>query len=240
MKKVALALGSAFMLFAGTLKAQEQPWSFGVKAGGGMSSLLGLGKKKFGNNQSDSGLAGVFEGGLTTGYAFHENVGVGLELLYNTSGGSATEKFQNKNNNAKANEFHIRTQNLVMPLMIKFFPMDYDPEEGILDVHLGLQGMWTFSSSVEKTASGKVQEDKSFKGEYIKPLNVGIIAGVEYEFPEIGLSLGGKFHYGFMDIFKNETKANEYKESNDLKGVSLTNNYATASLGYNFARLMMD
>ena len=240
MKKVALALGSAFMLFAGTLKAQEQPWSFGIKTGAGMSWLLGLGDKKFADNKSNSDFGIVYEGGLTAGYAFHENVGVGLELLYNISGGSATEEFQSKSNNAKAQEFHIRTHNVVMPLTIKFFPMDYDPEEGILDVHLGLQGMLTLASSVERTASGKVQEDKTFKGEYLKPLNVGVIAGVEYEFPEIGLSLAGKYHYGFVDIFKDETTANKYKESNGLKGVSLSNTYATASLGYNFARLMMD
>jgi hypothetical protein len=242
-KKIALALGSAFMLFANTLKAQEQPWSFGVKGGGGMSWLAGLGDKKFGDNKSDGSFKAAFGGGLTAGYAFHENVSVGLEVLYTALGGEAKETPENASKNTKASQFSIRTHNLVVPLMVKFFPMDYDPEEGILDIHLGLQGVLPLSSSVEKSTSGdkdKLEGDQNFKKEYLKMVTLGALLGVGYEFPEIGLTLEGRYHYGFMDIFKNEAKAKKYKENNGLKDKSLQDSYFTASLGYNFARLLMD
>ncbi len=243
-KKTALALGSALMLFATTftLNAQEQPWSFGVKSGASMSGLQGLGDKKFGDNNSKATLGVGFSGGLTAGYAFHENMGVGLEVLYTGLGGETKEKLGDTA--GKAKQFHVRTQNLVVPMMVKFFPMGCDPEEGVLDMHLGFQGEWPlFGATVEKSTANdadKLEDDNSFKKEYLKSVTLSAIVGVGYEFPEIGLTVEGRYSYGFMDIFKDEAGAKGYKEANGLKDKKLVNQFGTVSLGYNFARLLMD
>ena len=229
------------MLFAATLKAQEQPWSFGVKSGVSMSWLQGLGDKKFMDKDSDASYKIGFSGGLTAGYAFHENVGMGLEVLYTQLGGEAKEKLSGTV--SKAKQFHIRTHNLVVPVMVKFFPMGCDPEEGVLDIHLGLQGEFPLSGVVEKSTTSdtdKLEEDKSFKKEYIKPFATSLIAGVGYEFPEIGLTIEGRYNFGLVNIFKDETEAKKYKESNGLKDKELVNQFATISLGYNFAGLLMN
>jgi hypothetical protein len=243
-KKTALALGSALMLFSTTLTAQEQPWSFGAKVGPSWSWIRGLGDKKFGDGDSDTSGRLAFSGGLTAGYAFHENVGVGLEVLYAGLGGEAKEKLAAGEKNKKAQQFRIRTQNLVIPMMVKFFPMGCDPEEGILDLHIGLQGeIPLFGVTVEKSTKSdesKLEDDKNFKKEYLAPMTASIIAGVGYEFPEIGLTLESRYSFGFMDILKGEEEAKKYKEENGLKDKELSNQSLTVSLGYNFARLLMD
>ncbi len=240
--KAALALGGAFLLFTTTLNAQEQPWSFGAKGGASMSWLGGLGSKKFADKNSDASHKIGLSGGLTTGYALHKNVGVGLEVLYTQLGGQAKENLSSAANNAQ--QFHISTQNFVVPIMVKFFPMGCDPEEGILDMHLGLQGEFPlFGVTVEKSTASdanKLEEDKSFKKEYLEPFTCSIIAGIGYEFPEIGLTVEGRYSFGWMDIFKDEAGAIGYKEVNGLKDQKLVNQIWTASLGYNFARLLMD
>ncbi len=244
--KIVLALGSVLMLFATTLNAQEQPWSFGVKAGGAMSWLQGLGDKKFGKADSKTKPEVGFSGGLTAGYAFHENVGIGLEVLYTQLGGEAEAKPSNTSSTVvNPQKFSIRTHNLVVPVMVKFFPMGCDPEEGVLDIHLGLQGVFPiFDPTVKKSsatsATSTLEEDKSFRKEYLEPVTVSAIVGVGYEFPEIGLTMELRGNFGFMDIFKNETKANQYKAGNDFKSKDLINQFGTVSLGYNFAKLLMD
>ena len=243
-KKVTLALGSALMLFATTLNAQEQPWSFGVKGGAGMSWLYGLGDKEFGSNKSDGSYKFGAVAGITAGYAFHENVGVGLEVLYAGLGGEAKEKLQNNSdNNAKAEKFSVRTHNLVVPLMVKLFPMGYDPEEGVLDIHLGGQVEFPLSATVEKSNSDdkdKLEKDTDFKKEYLNPATFSFIGGIGYEFPEIGLTLEARYAFGFMDILKNKDEAKTYKENSGLEDKSLKNHSLTLSLGYNFAGLLMD
>jgi hypothetical protein len=268
-KKTVLALGGAFMLFSTTLNAQEQPWSFGVKAGGSMSWLSGLEKlapAKIGTqdkiNKASGGL--MLAGGLTAGYAFHENVGVGLEVLYAGLGGEleTSNKLANDatDEQKKANK-PIKTQiyshNLVVPVMLKLFPMGCDPDEGILTVELGPQFVFPFSVSVQKSkmdnkgvATDGLEEwkdaddnDKAFdKSGQVKPMTIDGVVGIGYEFPEIGLTLEGRYHYGFMDFFKSDSEAKKYRKDkmNFEENKNVSNQYASLSVGYNFARLLMD
>ncbi|HAN49814.1 MAG TPA: hypothetical protein DCQ08_02230 [Amoebophilaceae bacterium] len=261
--KIVLALGSALMLFATTLNAQEQPWGFGAKVGGSMSWLKGLDElypKKVGNNDLNHDASGKFfvTGGFTAGYAFHENVGVGLELLYARLGGeletsqklssNATDT-EKKNNKTRA--LRIHSHNLAIPVMLKLFPMGCDPDEGILTVDLGVQAVMPIAVTFEKKRSGdnatfetfKDTDDKEIdKNKNVNSFTIDGIAGIGYEFPEIGLTLEGRYHFGFMDFFKDDAESKTYRKDKLGMGYdkNVSNHYATVSLGYNFAGLLMD
>ena len=242
-RKVALALGSAFMLFATTLNAQEQPWSFGVKAGGGMSWLAGIGNTEFGNNESKGDYNWIFGGGLTSEYAFHKNVGVGLEVLYTTLGGQAKEKLGDSQE--KPSKHVVSTHNVVVPVMVKLFPMGCDPEKGILNMHIGVQGEFpVINAMVKKTNEqdkDKLDKDETFKKDFLSRATLSGIVGIGYEFPEIGLTLEGRFGLGLLDVMKDTEEAGNYKETIGLKkDQKLTNRSLTFSIGYNLARLLMD
>lgn len=262
-KKTVLALGSALMLFATTLNAQEQPWSFGVKAGGSMSWLRGFEEifpAKIHNVDTERKASGriFLTGGLTAGYAFHDNVGVGIEVLYAGLGGELEVSAKLPANAAddakKANKpttFRMHSHNLVIPVMLKLFPMGCDPDEGILTVDLGVQAVMPLSVTLEEKGSGdadkfeaiKDNDDKDIeKGNLANSFTIDGIAGISYEFPEIGLTLEGRYHLGFMNFLKGDADANTYRKDKlsfeDNKNVK--NHYATVSLGYNFARLLMD
>ncbi len=261
-KKTALALGGALMLFSTTLSAQEQPWSFGVKSGASMSWLSGLDKlkpAKSGTQDMINKASGSFmvTGGLTAGYAFHENVGVGLEVLYAGLGGEleTSNKLANDATDAqkKANKpvkTQIYSHNLVVPVMLKLFPMGCDPDEGILTVELGPQFVFPLVVNVKTSKKDKPEEleefkanDKAFdKSGQVKPVTIDGVVGIGYEFPEIGLSIEGRYHYGFMDFFKSDNEAKKYRKDNlgFEENKNVTNHYASLSLGYNFARLLMD
>jgi opacity protein-like surface antigen len=268
-RKTALGLGSALMLLATTLNAQEQPWSFGVKAGMSMCWLAGLdelaspspsGAPKM-TSKTSSDL--FFTGGLTAGYAFHKNIGVGLEVIYTRLGGklerskelpgNATDKEKEDN---KPQKVQILSHNLAVPVMLKIFPMGCDPDDGILAVDLGAQFSFPFAAGVKHTPlnketgmfSGSLEEFKDEDGKafdksaQLKSMTMGLIAGVSYEFPEIGLTVDGRFHLAISDILKDDSEAKKYRkekmalqENNNLRG-----NFATFSVGYNFARLLMD
>jgi Outer membrane protein beta-barrel domain len=262
-KKTVLALGSALMLLGTTLNAQEQPWSFGVKAGGSMSWLKGLEEltpAKVDNVDMDRKASGriFITGGLTAGYAFHENVGVGIEVLYAGLGGEleTSKKLPGdaSDDDKKANKpttLRMHSHNVVVPVMLKLFPMGCDPDEGILTVDLGAQFVMPLSITLEKKDGQDNAKFEAMKDEDDKEINksklansfmIDAIAGISYEFPEIGLTLEGRYHFGFMDFLKSDAEANTYKKDklgfDDGKNVS--NHYATVSLGYNFARLLMD
>lgn len=266
-KKTALALGSAFMLFATTLSAQEQPWSLGVKAGGSMSWLGGFDKlvpeKNAANEKMSNKASGrfMFTGGLTAGYAFHENVGVGVEVLYAGLGGQletlkvlandATDAEKTAN---KPTKTQIYSHNLVVPVMLKLFPMGCDPEEGILTVDLGFQAVCPLAVSVKtsKVENGEIKDEleewedtdkKKFdKSTQMSLMTVDAIAGVGYEFPEIGLTIEGRYHFGFSDVLKSDDEAKKYRKDKTTftEDKNVRNHYATLSVGYNFARLLMD
>jgi Outer membrane protein beta-barrel domain len=262
--KTVLALGGALTLFATTLNAQEQPWSFGVKAGGSMSYLKGLDKllpeKIGGNSVEHKSSARIFlTGGLTAGYAFHDNVGVGIEVLYAGLGGdletsaklppNATDA-QKKDN--KPGTSRVYSHNLVVPVMLKLFPMGCDPDEGILTVDLGAQAVMPLSVSFETKGSGDKDKFEAMKGfkdgkeidksKSVNPFTIDAFAGASYEFPEIGLMVEGRYHLGFMDFFKSDDEAKTYRKDNlgTEKDKNVSNHYFTLSLGYNLARLLMN
>jgi hypothetical protein len=266
-RKTALAVGSALMLFATTLNAQEQPWSFGVKAGGSMSWLGGFDKlaeeKVNGSDMNNKASGNLFlTGGLTAGYAFHENVGVGVEVLYAGLGGEleASKKLgekatDNEKKNNKPFKTKIHSNNIVVPVMLKLFPLGCDPDEGILTIDLGAQGVFPLSVSVTRSKKDKdgVAEEgleefkdkasKAFdKSKQVSPFTLDGIAGMSYEFPEIGLTVEARYHYGFMNFFKSDDEAKKYRK--DEMGFeadkNVNNHYATVSVGYNLARLLMD
>ena len=267
-KKAALALGSVMVLFATTLKAQDQPWSFGAKLGASFSSLGGLqdlvADEAAGADIKKEVVSGVYwGGGLTAGYAFHENVGIGVEVLYARLGStlnvfeklpsSATKAEMDANKPVKT---EVYSHNLVVPVMLKWFPMGYDPEEGILAVDLGAQLVMPLSASIKKskTSSSSSDNDKGAnspeqvadfgfeKSKQVNTFTVSGIVGFNYEFPESGISLEGRYHYGLMDFFKSDNDAKQWREIylDAKKDKNVRDNYVTVSLGYNFARLMAD
>lgn len=266
-KKKVLALGGALMFFAATLNAQEQPWSFGAKLGASMYLGTGLDKlmpapaadqpKTTTKASSDIFLTG----GLTAGYAFHKNVGVGLEILYVRLGGKlecstelpsgATDQQKKDNNPFK---LQVLSHNIAVPVMLKLFPMGCDSDTGILTIDLGAQVLLPISIDVKNTPrkngvpSEKLEKFKDADGEkfdksaQLNSMTVGLIAGVSYEFPEIGLTVEGRAYFGMTDTFKNDAEAKKYRKDKmgfvDDKNVR--NNYAALSVGYNFARLLLD
>ncbi len=244
-RKIAFALGSAFMLFATTLSAQEQPWSFGVKGGVGMSWLPGIGEVKFdGKSDSKATYNWIFAGGLTAGYNFHENVGVGLEVLYSGLGGKTKEEIKTKDDTIKARTIRVTTHNLVIPVMAKFFPMGQDSDAGILNIHLGPQfEMPLLGATVEKSTTNdeKLEEDGKFKKDFLRPFTVSGALGIGYEFPGIGFTLEGRYSYSMMNSMKDTDEAKTYKKDMVLEeDQKLTNRSFVFSVGYNFAKLLMD
>ena len=263
-KRAALALGSVMMLFATTLKAEDQRWGFGIKAGSSISWLDGfkdLAQKKVDGKDFTAEVSSrlFLSGGLATSYAFHENLGIGMEVLYAGLGSSldvseelpadATKADKDANKPVRT---EIHSHNLVVPVMLKWFPMGRDPEEGILTVDLGIQLVMPLSVSIQRSKAASSSDDKDNdtlekvagfeKSTQVNAYTADGILGVSYEFPETGLSLEGRYHYGFNNFFKGDDEAKTWRSENLLaeKDKNVSSSYATISLGYNFARLMMD
>jgi hypothetical protein len=141
--------------------------------------------------------------------------------------------------------------------MLKWFPMGCDPEEGILTVDLGAQLVMPlsagvkrsgiFSSSSDGDGKGKsadaLEEVKGFdKSKQVNAFTVNGLIGLNYQFPESGISIEGRYHHGFMDFFKSDEEAKTWRACNlDTKlDKNVKNHYLTVSAGYNFAILMVD
>ena len=250
-KKAALALGGACMLFANTLQAQEQPMSFGVKAGASMSWLSGVEKASTVDKDTTTNAPAFSNyfvtGGATFGYVFHENVGMGVELLYAKLGGEveikskADEEAIKAEKDLKAPKSRISSQDLLIPVMLKVFPMGCDPEEGILALDFGVQFTIPFSTKVEDSARGKKEEWKEEPAkekkasDNFKNMSLGALAGLSYEFPEMGLVLEARYNFGFTNIYKEKLEA-----AYASKIQKANNQFGTVSVGYNFARLLED
>jgi len=229
MKKTVLALASAFTIFATTLvKAQDMPFGFGIKGGGINSVITGLeeAKKPFGGSETGLLNAGG-QVGLFGEYAFHENVGVGLEALYALQGGSFTKK-GDKN---KSYGISIHQVNII-PLL-RIYPMGREEDEDILSLHLGPDFVIPFIGSAQE----KGQKAQDIKAD-LNAFGVGILGGVSYEFA-FGLQTELRGSYGFMDVFKEDS--NFKTQTLGIAKDKATNSWYTSfNLGYNFARLMMD
>ena len=265
-KKTALALGSALMFFAATLNAQEHPWSFGAKLGVSMPFSTGLDKLApvSGNDQRKTtakASSNLFlTGGLTAGYAFHKNVGVGLEVLYARLGGKLeiSEELPANTEDKAANPYKLQvlSHNVAVPVMLKLFPMGCDPDRGILTIDLGFQALFPISVDVKHTPPQKAPDKFSDKLEKFKDgdgkafdksaqftsMTGGLITGLSYEFPEVGLTIETRGYFGMINTLKNDSEAKKYRKDkmNLAEDKNIRNNYATFSVGYNFARLLVD
>lgn len=228
------------MLFATNLKAQEQPLSFGLKAGASNSWIMGLGEKTFGNNKGENSVFNMFfTGGAHVGYAFHEYMGVGLEVNYVRVGGETTEKLAQKG--ADKGVYSLYTHGLSVPVAFRVFPMGYDPEEGILSINIGPQMSFAFSKEAKIGNAKNPSKDAQFRSDYVSSFNLGAFAGVGYEFPGIGLSVEGRYAFvDFMNLFKDTNEAKSYKVSREFKrDAALRNQLVTLTLGYDFASLII-
>jgi len=182
---------------------------------------------------------------------------LGLEVLYAGLGSElgTTKKLPSdasdydKENN-KSDILRIYSHNIVVPVMLKFFPTGYDSDEGILSIDLGVQGVFPMSVEVKQSEkdsfgvlTGNLVEPKDFKKEdQISQMTLDLLMGIGYEFPEIGLMIEGRYNFGIMDFFKGTSEAKEYRKNTmELQeDENVSNNYATISIGYNLARLFMD
>lgn len=226
MKRMVLALASAFTIFANTLQAQDMPLSFGIKAGGVSSMITNLGKSTRVQDGKDAlGFGG--HGGLFVSYIFHDYVGMSLEAGY-VGLGSSTSK--------EKEEYAISTHNLSIPLMVNIYPMGYEPTEGILDIHLGMQGI--FPLMAKATKDGDVNKMEDLK--HLRSWEIGAIGGIGYEF-DFGLKIEGRYNLGFMNIFGDSDEAKNYKDIKlGLKDKSTTNQFANITVGYNLAKLLVE
>lgn len=259
-RKIALTLGSALVFFTTKLHAQEQPWDFGVKGGVSMSWLRGfdelLPAKSGGVDVVHKGSPSIFvAGGFTAGYVLHRNVGIGLEVLYTRLG--STLKTVEQNNGGGANDKPIKlsilSQNLVVPVMVKLFPMGYDPDAGILAIDLGAQAVFPISVSVKSNrgTTGNIKDKMEpiqdsngngfSKSDQMKSMYIDALAGLSYEFPGLGVTVEGRYHLGITKILKDSEEAKDYREHSMAlnKDKNIRSHYATLSVGYNFARLLM-
>lgn len=256
-RKIALTLGSALVFFTTKLHAQEQPWNFGVKGGVSMSWLRGFDELLPANvGRGDlvhKGSPSIFiAGGFTAEYVLHRNVGIGLEVLYTRLG--STLKTVEQNNGGGANDkpvkLSILSQNLVVPVMVKLFPMGYDPDAGILAIDLGAQAVFPISVSVKRSSNvmdkmEPIQDSNGngfSKSDQMKSMYIDALAGLSYEFPGLGVTVEGRYHLGITKILKDSEEAKDYRERGMglNKDKNIRSHYATLSVGYNFARLLMN
>ena len=229
MKKLGIALASALLIFANGLQAQELPFSFGIKGGFLNPSMTGLDKAKGPwNTESVSQIFNPsLQGGLFAEYAFHDYVGAGFEALYIGAGSRLHEKGKEKN------DLKINIQQISLIPLLKLYPMGREVDEGIFSIHLGPEMALLPLTSKYKKGSEQAQD---FNDDDLNAFRVDALGGLGYEFP-FGLSLEGRFSYGFMDVFKKDSKFK--KGTLQIKDDANTNPwYGTFSVGYNFARLL--
>ena len=225
MKKIVLALASAFTIFANSLQAQGMPLSFGVKVGGVGSMITSLDKSSIvKDGKSNFGFGG--HGKLFVGYIFHDYVGASLEAGY-VGLGSSTSK--------EKKEYAISTHNLSIPLMLNIYPLGYESMEGILDIHLGMQGIFPLMAKATDVSKDAMEDSKK----HLRSWEIGAIAGIGYEF-DFGLKIEGRYNLGFMNIFGDSDEAKKYKDTElGLKDERTTNQFVNLTVGYNFAKLLM-
>lgn len=227
MKKTVLTLVSALAIFANSLHAQDMPFGFGLKAGFINAGILGLGEatKPFGDSENSIWKPWL-SGGLHGEYAFHENVGVGLEALYVGTGG----KFSKKGANDKSYSITIHQISAIPTLRV--YPMGREEGEGMLSIHVGPEVSFPIKASGQKE-----NEDAKDIKQGINAFGLGAVAGVGYELP-FGLSFEVRGNFGFMDVLKEDDNLKK-QELGIAKDKGTKSWYVNASLGYNFANLLM-
>ena len=226
MKRVLLALVGAFTIISNGSAYAADPFSFGIKGGFVNSMILGLGK----TGHKDTAETSTFNPGANVAiygeYAFHENVGFGLEGSY-TYGTVA--KLVNKDGKKHVT---LDAQKISMVPSVIFYPMGREDEDGILKLFVGGDlSVLPLKASISSTETGRTADDIK---KDITPLGIGAVAGVGYEFP-FGLVLDFRTGYSFTDLFIKDATS----KKNNLNITNETNLLATTlSVGYNFGVLL--
>ncbi|MEM7055399.1 MAG: porin family protein [Bacteroidota bacterium] len=229
MKKTVLALVSALTILATSLQAQDMPLNFGIKVGLVNSGITNLGEvKKATLKDSKNSMFRPWVGtGLFAEYAFHDYVSAGLDVLYAGTGGKLTK--EGDSNTAYSIDIH---QLSTIPVL-KVYPMGCEEDEGILSIHVGPE----FTFPLTASAKEKEQDSKDIK-EHLNSFRVGLFGGLGYEFP-FGLLLELRGSYGLSDVFKKDSKLKT--EELEIAADKSTNSwYTNLSLGYNFAKLIIE
>ncbi|ACE05984.1 hypothetical protein Aasi_0583 [Candidatus Amoebophilus asiaticus 5a2] len=231
MKRILLALASAFTITLSASTYAAAPLSFGIKLSGVNSTIAGLkeAKNPFAGNESN--FLNIGGAGLAyVEYAFNDNLGLGLEAGYFFGKiGSFTQKTDKKNT------YNITAHGVKLFPAIKIYPMGREDENGILKINVG--GDLFMPLGLEGKASSADKADVADKGKDLTTLGMGAFVGVGYEFP-FGLELDLRGSYAFTNVFKEESdfKKTYLGITNKDHKTNLMNINLTA--GYNFAVLL--
>ena len=247
MRKIKLFLLSGAFAMSTAVAEASEAMNFGVKGGVSMSSLSGINTKQFGGNgdkvMSRSSICPA--GGAFFSYAFHDYVGLGVEVKYANPSGKAEKKQEGKKTAGDKKEknkdcYSISSTNVLLPVTLQVYPMGHDLESGILSIYLGAQP----SIALGMKAKNAGEEDKDFKSEFKNLFTADAIVGMSYQLP-MGVLIDIRAAYGFMNVLADGDEVKAYmakrgfkKEKNSNAYSSLGNRSYSLSLGYSLASLM--
>lgn len=255
-KKLLLACGitAGVMAFQ---NADATEMNYGLKAGGSLSYLSGIGDMQFdkadGDEKVSSGSRIFLTGGAFFNYAFTEYLGIGIEANYIGLGGAAKKKEKddstggsNTDENKKKDKYSVKTNNIATPVTIQYYPMGHNPEDGIVTLYVGGQPNFAVGMNVEY----KEEKDKKFEDKFKTGFSFDALAGMSYQLP-MGLLFDIRYTLGFMSVFNDEDDTKKYmkdernlmtKKKDGDKGepepLSLKNRCISLTVGYSLASLM--
>ena len=257
MKKKLLLVCSITLGVMSIKNAEATEMNYGLRVGGSMSNLSGIGGMQFDKNDQkenvSSGSRIFFTGGAFFNYAFTDNFGVGIAANYMGLGGVGAKKEKdsgkggsNADKNKKREKYSVKTNNFVMPVTFQYYPMGHNLEDGIVTLYVGGQPNVAVGMNVEY----KEKKDEKFKDEYKKGFSFDALAGIRYQLP-IGLLFDIRGTLGFMSVFKNDDETKKYMEKDryittkkkdgdkgESKPLSLKNRCVSFTVGYSLASLM--
>ena len=234
--------------------AEATEMNYGLKAGGSMSYLSGIGDMQFDKDEKvSSGSRIFFTGGAFFNYAFTDNLGVGIEANYMGLGGVGEKKVKDSgtggsdaDKNKKKDKYSVKTTNFVTPVTFQYYPTGHNLEDGIVTLYVGGQSNVAVGMNVEY----KEKKDEKFKDEFKTGFSFDALAGISYQL-SMGLLFDIRYTHGFMSVFKdnNETKKYMEKDRNlmtkkkagdkgESKPLSLKNRCFSFTVGYSLASLM--
>ena len=238
--------------------AEATEMNYGLKVGGSMSNLSGIGDMQFdkadGDEKVSSGSRIFFTGGAFFNYAFTDNLGVGVEANYIGLGGVATKKEKedstgssNTDKKKKKDKYSVKTNNFVMPVTFEYYPMGHNLEDGIVTLYVGGQPNVAVGMNVEHME----EKDPKFEDKFKTGFSFDALAGISYQL-SMGLLVDIRYTYGFMSVFNDEDDTKKYMEDKERnlmtkkkegdKGkpepLSVKNRYLSVIVGYSLASLM--
>ena len=215
-RKTIIALGSACMLF---VVSPAQAFRAGAHFGGAYSTLGGFKEVKMGGEEAESSYKLFPTGNAYVSTAFAEYFGIKGSVNYNGVGGVFTQKKE------LGEIAELFSHNISGQLAFQFYPLGYDPEEGVLNIDLGVQATFPVSASmkggtkVAKDSKDKVklEADKDFGRKDFNLVSFDAVGGVGYEFAN-GVSIEAQYNHGFTSILK---KAEDKDVSNLEESLNL-------------------